>query len=406
MSRVLIIGNGFDIYHGLPTRYNDFLFLAEHWNDFYEAYSTSTATGDKEEQISVRLDCGKLSAESFGDYAEQRCVFDDEHIQYLNDHITSNAWIKYFLDVRFSGKGWVDFEAEIKDVLEAIDLFFDVLPRVAETKQPVINSSFLNSDIKRKVRAFLSLASDKFNGGLWGVLSRSDVEAPKLLAHRLYLIDKLKEEMAVLNECLRLYLLDFVEAIKSDVYSEQVKELGDVYLLNFNYTYTYKKIYGNLRQSHHPIHGDCLNGGMVLGIPDDSFRDKLEYIYFVKYFQRIQKRAGSFYKEWIRQPDPRTQTLSDTPVEAYIVGHSLADTDKGVLDDFFRNRWVSRITIFYHNQQAYEDMVINLVSMYGKDFVIEQTGNGRIIFEQLKDSVSCLEHGKRESDGHCGEVSS
>lgn len=86
MSRVLIIGNGFDIYHGLPTRYNDFLFLAEHWHDFYDSYSNSTATGDKDEQIPVRLDCGKLSAESLVDYAEQRYVFDDVHIQYLNDH--------------------------------------------------------------------------------------------------------------------------------------------------------------------------------------------------------------------------------------------------------------------------------------------------------------------------------
>ena len=38
MSNILIIGNGFDIYHGLPTRYNDFLFLAENWNSFIEKY--------------------------------------------------------------------------------------------------------------------------------------------------------------------------------------------------------------------------------------------------------------------------------------------------------------------------------------------------------------------------------
>ena len=35
MNEILIIGNGFDIYHGLPTRYSDFIFLAEHWEDFY-----------------------------------------------------------------------------------------------------------------------------------------------------------------------------------------------------------------------------------------------------------------------------------------------------------------------------------------------------------------------------------
>lgn len=389
MSRVLIIGNGFDIYHGLPTRYNDFLFFAEHWQDFYTAYNSSIATGNKDEPISVRLDNGKLSMESLEDYAAHNYIFEEAHIRYLNDHIGSNAWINYFLSFKLRGNGWVDFETEIYNVLQAIDAFFSRLPQIAETKQRVSTSPLLNSDIRNRTRAFLGLTSDKFNDGLWGIISRADAEETTLHAQRLYLIDKLKDEMNVLNECLRLYLLEFVEPIKCDVYSEQVKELGDVYLLNFNYTYTHKKVYGNVRISHHPIHGDCLNGGMVLGVPDDSFRDKLEYINFVKYFQRIQKRAGSYYKEWIRQPDSGRQTLSDTPVEAYIMGHSLADTDKGVLDDFFRNRWVSQITIFYHNQQAYEDMVINLVSMYGKDFVIEQTGSGRIVFEQLRAAVSC-----------------
>ena len=387
MSKVLIIGNGFDIYHGLPTRYNDLLFLAEHWKEFYEVYNNSSVIGDKDEQISVRLENGKLTNESFVDYAEHKYIFDDSHVQYLNEHIESNSWIKYFVDIKFNGKGWVDFEAEIDDVLEAIDFFFEMLPSHAETKQSVCNSTIINSDIRKKVRAFLDLSQDKFNCGLWGVINRIDVEEPKLLSHRLYLIDKLKEELDVLSECLRLYILEFVVPIKCEKYSEQVKDLGDVYLLNFNYTYTYKAVYGNLRREHHPIHGDCLNGGMVLGIPDDSFKNKLEYIYFVKYFQRIQKRAGSYYKEWIQRPDSRTQTLSDAPVDVYIMGHSLAETDKGVLDDFFENNWVEKITIFYHDQQAYENMVINLVAMYGKDFVIKETSNGRIIFKKLRDPV-------------------
>ncbi len=39
MRDVLIIGDGFDLYHKLPTRYIDFLFLAKHWNVFYLKYT-------------------------------------------------------------------------------------------------------------------------------------------------------------------------------------------------------------------------------------------------------------------------------------------------------------------------------------------------------------------------------
>lgn len=386
MSKVLIIGNGFDIYHGLPTRYNDFLFMAEHWNEFYEGYEKSAVVVDKNKLITVCLDKGKLCKDSFDDYWKHKNIFDDAHIQYLNEHITTNAWIKYFLEKKFNGKGWVDFEAEIDNVLSSMDLFFEQLPLHVGTL--LMNSQIITSDIRSIARSFLPLTQDKYDCGFFGRLSSSLVEPPKLREHKLYLIEKLKEELNILNECLRLYLLEFVEPIKCNVCSEQINDLGDVNLLNFNYTYTYKKVYGNLRNTHHPIHGDCLNGGMVLGIPDDSFRNKLEYIYFVKYFQRIQKRAGSFYKEWIQEPDVGTRTLSDIPCEVYIMGHSLAETDKGILEDFFRNDWIEKITIFYHSQTSYEDMIINLVAMFGKDFVISQTGYGRIVFEKLDPPVA------------------
>ena len=36
---------------------------------------------------------------------------------------------------------------------------------------------------------------------------------------------------------------------------------------------------------------------------------------------------------------------------------------------------------------AYEQQVINLIAMFGKDYVIEQTGKERIIFEKLEEPV-------------------
>ncbi len=38
---VLIIGNGFDLYHKLPTRYIDFLFLVKNQSDFFDDYNRS-----------------------------------------------------------------------------------------------------------------------------------------------------------------------------------------------------------------------------------------------------------------------------------------------------------------------------------------------------------------------------
>ena len=37
-NKMLVTGNGFDLYHGLPTRYTDFLAFSEYWSVFEIAY--------------------------------------------------------------------------------------------------------------------------------------------------------------------------------------------------------------------------------------------------------------------------------------------------------------------------------------------------------------------------------
>ena len=59
---------------------------------------------------------------------------------------------------------------------------------------------------------------------------------------------------------------------------------------------------------------------MVLGIPDESFPSTLDYIYFQKYFQRIQKRTGNYYKSWITEPNAREKSLEDVPINVFIMG--------------------------------------------------------------------------------------
>lgn len=107
----------------------------------------------------------------------------------------------------------------------------------------------------------------------------------------------------------------------------------------------------------------------------------MDYVYFQKYFQRIQKKTGSYFEQWI--PENFT-ALEDTPIKVYIIGHSLDKTDKTIFDRLFLNvKTIGRITIFYHNQLSYEKLVIALIDMYGKDFVIKNTATGKICFEKL-----------------------
>lgn len=383
MTDLLIVGNGFDLYHGLPTRYTDFLKFISYWSIFWDNYN-----GEAKAQVCtpfrVKLsEQNEIIEESMRDFASHQGYYKYEHLEFINSHI-DNLWIQYFLKKQLSSVNWIDFEGEIYNVLKLVEEYYsEFIPEMRKRNDAPIK--YIPGDMSTVINIFKKNCPEEYIDITQEIISRSDTEKDKLKNNKEMLLSTMKRELDDLIKCLDYYLLDFVSNIKVEQYSEQIKELSYINLLNFNYTYTYASVYGkNSLREHHRIHGDCLEEDMVLGIPDESFPSTLDYIYFQKYFQRIQKRTGNYYKSWITEPNAREKSLEDVPINVFIMGHSLADSDKGILKEIFMNDFVCKITIFYHSQLAYEQQVINLVSMFGKDFVIEQTANDRIVFEKLK----------------------
>lgn len=384
MSNILITGNGFDLYHKRPTRYTDFLVFVEHWESFYAKLLSNTNKAnnfDKDVQYNVRLsEKGRLIEESIEDFYKIAECIDDELLADFDNIVSNNVWIKYFFENKYSKDSWIDFEAEIENVLVNIERFFTKeLPSVeGKILQRAINPRCLD------VIYFLMNNTEALPLNI-GVYSKETIEFLIYSSTKKQLLEELRKELDQLIKALHIYLFEFVSRMKVTCYSEQVKDMGMINVLNFNYTYTYVNVYGgrNLKE-HHQIHGSLQEDNMVLGISDENF-DELDYVYFQKYFQRIQKRTGAFYREWLLR---QYKTHEDEPVDVYIFGHSLGMTDKGVLDEFFLNRErINHIYIYYHNQQAYEDLVIALIKLYTKNFVIEQTGNGRIEFIKLAEPI-------------------
>lgn len=390
VNTILIIGNGFDLYHKLPTRYTDFLAFADGWDNFKEIYDSYRGTDGKtiqsdinpDEQFKVRLgEDGNLTNETIEDFANHAEYFDFNHLHYLNENIQNNTWIEYFKTINYKKDGWIDFEREMEKVLQCIEEYYSFEIRKCVGKTPNMSISKRMSSI---ILDFGKKASEPFRNMNSSIIHADDIEQAVLETQKLALLDAMKYEMDVLNQCLYYYLADFVSRIKCNLYSIQVKNLMNVHLLNFNYTYTYHSVYGkNKLTQHHPIHGELRSNDLVLGVSDDSFTN-LDYLYFQKYFQRIQKKTGAYYKRWI--PDS-IETLDDSPATVHIIGHSLDKTDKGVLKDIFSARYIEKIYIYYHNQIAYERQVINLIGMFGKDFVINQTAEGRIEFDKLEKAI-------------------
>lgn len=386
MSDLLVVGNGFDLYHGLPTRYTDFLSFISHWSFFWDNYN-GESKDKSDDQLKIRLsDHNEITPDSMKDFASYHGRYKYEHLEFINTH-TDNSWIQYFMKKHLAGSNWIDFESEIYNVLRIVEEYYsEFIPEMRLKNDAPIK--YMPQEMILVLNTFKSKCSAGYVDLTQGVISRHNTEPDKLKKNKEMLLEAMKSELNDLIRCLDFYLLDFVSNIRIEKYSEQIAGLSYLNLLNFNYTYTYASVYGKTRiNEHHRIHGDCLEEDMVLGIPDDAFPNTLDYIYFQKYFQRIQKRTGNYYKAWITAPDPRMRALEDTPINVFFMGHSLAESDKGILKEIFLNEYVNTITIYYHSQSAYEQQVINLVTMFGKDYVIDQTARERIVFEKLKDPV-------------------
>lgn len=109
---------------------------------------------------------------------------------------------------------------------------------------------------------------------------------------------------------------------------------------------------------------------MVLGFDDDN-EEELDSIYFKKYFQRIQKLTGYINENRFEKID--TRVVDDNGVEfqyrlkplIHFYGHSMDKTDGDII---LKLRNMSRgFIIYWYNQEDYEQKVINLISVFGKE---------------------------------------
>lgn len=359
---ILVIGNGFDLAHGLPTRYNDFLTFVDEFIEYKVA-----------NECNIR----------FLDYFKNLNETNINLYKQIDKLIEDNRWLNYFLTLRenkalLNKQTWIDFESEISKVIKTID-------------------EYRNKLIRKKVFENEQMRIDEHSFDvLHYILEKKEkiIQIDCLLS--LENIRELKEELITdlnrLIRCLEIYLDDYVRKccfhkLKKIKFIEALKIDK---LLTFNYTNTYEHVYGTSNVNFDYIHGkatvehDLNTCNLVLGI--DEYLDEnekninVEFIQFKKFFQRIYKGTGCLYKDWIIEYFDYSFT---DELNLYFIGHSLDVTDKDILKELILFD-EANTTIYYHNQEALGRMIANLVKVIGEDELIRRTGgsNASIKFVQ------------------------
>lgn len=364
--KTLILGNGFDLDHELPTRYKDFLC-------FVEEVKRIQSLG-----ITVQLESDMIDSE-LKQYVYELFSLDKKK-DIKNEILVmleSNVWIDYFLNVKGEfGDNWIDFEAEVSHVVQELENVKDYL---VDKMRNGAKSIDVPDFMKRRLDKLSFDAVSIYKDG-----NEKDIHE---------YISKWIKDLKKMIRLLEIYLFDYVEKRNIIYFSPDVYELNPDRIISFNYTDTYEKMYSYKRNAirYNYIHGKASSDSsvdscnMVLGIDEylkaDRRNKKTEFVQFKKYFQRIHKKTDCEYVYWFDK-EARTEKSGKERDEVYIFGHSLDITDADVLLKIM-NCPNTYVTIFYHDDVDYGKQIANLVSWLGQDILLSKVygKNPSIIFK-------------------------
>ncbi len=360
--KVLMIGNGFDLAHGLETKYTDFLKFVEQFNRVYDI---------NERDSDFYLRSGNFMQFLVSLFRDNS--IESRHIIKEFRQITlENIWVNHFnevLDVKKNiGENWIDFEKEIERVIgwmeKSISTCKSFMDIVNLYEREHVTVAFLTD---------LNIEIEKFEF----TKSSNTEELEKRL------IKKYLNDLDNLIRALEIYFTLYVysqirENFNDDIISLKLGENDAI--ISFNYTDTYNKIYKNnliAPENIHFIHGNAVlhnngNNNMVVGIDEtlegDEINKNLKYVGFKKYFQRIVKDVDASYTNLFKLSEDEY----NEKIEVFVFGHSLDKTDSDIIRRIFTAK-NSIVTVFSHDHDAQKQQVANLISIIGKDELLNST---------------------------------
>ena len=119
---ILIVGNGFDLSHYLPTKYDHFMVAME----AIENWDVSKGEMNFDDLFSALYE----KEDYFFGYTKAMYKTDEikmsvDQIKDLQEQLKDNVWYQYFSDHVKEVKTWIDFETKIEEALEIVCDFMD-----------------------------------------------------------------------------------------------------------------------------------------------------------------------------------------------------------------------------------------------------------------------------------------
>lgn len=332
-NNVLVIGNGYDIAHGLETRYDDFIQYI------------------------------KDAAEDDG------FITDPEEREFISECIRYNGFLKYFLVYTNEVPGWVDLERLLNAVVHNFELLFSNYSHFIDSRGSitwnVMETDTGKSNMMRIINCvylFRRLFDrDDSRSSYYSMHLAPQYYSYEFGLNKREILKLLKQQLDEVIRLLQIYLNQEMDRKRGELRAiPQIAAIDPSYVISFNYTDTYK-IYGIKPEDVFHVHGSLDKENMVLGFNDDN-SENLDFIYFKKYFQRLQKLTGYMDPDKLGHKNSLGQYAYSN---IHFYGHSMDRTDEDIIRKL--RTMSAGFVIYTYNQEDYEQKVINLIHVFGKE---------------------------------------
>ncbi|MFG4546509.1 AbiH family protein, partial [Acinetobacter baumannii] len=148
---ILIVGNGFDLSHYLPTKYDHFMVAMgaiENWDEQKGEMQFDDLFGSLYEKENYFFKYTKAM------YQTDEIKISTEQVKELKQKLKENVWYQYFSDHVREIKTWIDFEQKIEEALIYTTHFLDKINEVSlnenKLERVIRTSGYKASDYDNK----------------------------------------------------------------------------------------------------------------------------------------------------------------------------------------------------------------------------------------------------------------
>jgi hypothetical protein len=406
MNRIILIGNGFDLAHGLETSYRSF--IDDLWREKLKKHQTQINYVDDDIHIEglkfYRNSLLPKFIDTYGDlekYNEKRSINDGRLIVKCHNSFLEKITLKKQLT------NWVDVENEyFKELLKLVNNTTDNESEIIKLNQDfssikVLLENYITKELKSKSESetlkkvadiYLCIYSNFYIEDF--SKQGSDFLYKEIIAELNLMIENNKIPSFNENfEDIFNFAVEKGENMKLKLKEDKIKQLfkdhelakrfidlkpTNILFLNFNYTKVesiYSKyirsdynsnyypkiennhIHGELNNSNNPIifgYGDEIGKDYAV-IEDANNNDLLENVKSIRYLDTEK------YKQLL-------EYIDSDKYQIFVMGHSCGNSDRTLLNTLYENKNCVSIKVFYHQINETEDNYSDVIRNISRNF--------------------------------------